>query len=227
MAKPTIVEHSWCGDAVQCENSIVGANGSYSGLSFTAGYFASDSGIEITATDSPSNTWNFGPHNLYPEGCIEMWIKPTGWSMSSGAPDDGQVHRLFLFASGETRYIYVQLESTAFVMDMKDSTDTFYRLTITHDVFSADEWGHIAFTWSAANGRMKFFANGIERGDRAAALSITGSDTFSSSIGTFYGDSNNRGWKGAFDGWIYRNEYVTDFSDRENRRRYLNDYIGL
>ena len=223
MARPSVKAHFHSGSVAQCQQDIVSnATGVLTTLNtFGTGYYPNSTGalyVPLTVTTA-TDGWRISGFNLSGEGCMEMWMKFDGWSLTNTTVSDSSQHRLFLDGTALNLWTYIH-PGFGILFDLAGTV----RLSCTNCSIPADTWTHYAVTWSDIQNFKKMFINGVEVASSSASFTIGSTAALNMDIGHYISETV-QGLKGWVDGVIYRNEYVTDFTDRNIKRRLLNDLI--
>ncbi|MHC5112213.1 MAG: PKD domain-containing protein, partial [Planctomycetota bacterium] len=129
-------------------NGEQGEVGTASGTDFVAGLYGQ--GVYLDGTDSL--TFPTAGNLLADRGALEFWIKPS-W----GTPDGN--HRT-LFAAGNTMRLAKDHADNFRFLIKADDSEAYRHHSLSY--WSADEWHHVAVTWSIP-GEMKTYFDGVLR----------------------------------------------------------------
>lgn len=99
-------------------------------------------------------------------GTAAFWFKPH-WNQL-----DPETHRIFNGqATNWRKFRFYLVKGRNGTLDLTFAPSRQIQF-LRRDVFRKDEWAHVAFTWNAADGSVRFYVNGklVERKDNAAAF---------------------------------------------------------
>ena len=105
------------------------------------------------------------------DGTIEMWVRPQGWSITTGSPNTfrgviqtrpvenwcNEVGQISIFIWGVN--FYFRLVNDDGMLGGDDDVSC-----PAADLFTDNVWTHIACTWSATTNEKRIYINGIEKG---------------------------------------------------------------
>jgi len=228
MADPKLITSCFSGDTTECTNTLIPATtGNLNTLStFATGYYSNSTGAlnQPLTVGSATDGWFITDINFTPEGSVEGWFKSDGWSLTNTTVSDASQHRIYIDGDGSDLKLWPYIHpGEGLHFNLVDDSGS-KRITCTTCTLSADTWYHIAFSWSASQNLMKIFIDGVEVASSTVALTITSLPALELYIGSFKGETI-RGWDGWIDGFCYWNYMKTDFGDRNNKRRGMNDLI--
>ena len=191
--------------------------------SFSTGKFGSEYHPGNVGSGARSNT---SAIEIPPEGCIEVWMQPIGWSWTNTSSSDSR-DRIICHqrTTNAVPAITVNFDNgTGIIFDLNMGTNR--RLTVTNQSVADGEKLHFAVSWkeAGASGLMKMYFNGSEVGSLTADLGITGSKQNGLGFGGF-AHTTTHGLGGTIGNgkrWSY---FKTDFSDRERPRFGMDDVL--
>jgi len=190
--------------------------------SFTAGKF----GNEYTPAHTSKGVYSsVTTLEIPPEGCMEIWLKLSGWSWTTTTASDGNDKMPVHFRTGNFNpQINVNFDSGVGIIFDLNMAGTNQRMTVTSQSFSDGQTIHFAISWkeAGASGLMKMYVDGVEVGTKTANLGITGSKQNGPGFGGAV-FSSVLGWIGPIGNGKLWSYYKTDFSDRERPRFGMND----
>lgn len=160
-------------------------------------------------------------------GCIELWFKPDGWSITNGVSSDAGIHTFWMWHKAAVNSFHeAAVQAGGFSWRLRDEGVDHNWLENLVDFDVADgELAHLACTWDNSHGTKKrrVFLNGSEIGsentgwtdaDMSGAVFYMG--TNNSAASSIVGYEDNVKW------WPYAKE---SFNDRHSERGGLNDLV--
>ena len=214
---PTLVLWNTLGSATEISSGPVGGAGTLTipGADFVAGRFGGGVLVPPDRGDQ-SEQLRFGDYSITPEGTMELWFKQDGYSTIDGQPDDGRFHSFWSpdvspYAVRGASLLTYQVPGEGWHFDIWDGTN-YVRNTVAPSI-SADEWHHVAFTWSSLGSYTEVYLDGVLLNRVEQTLSIVATVYLPLQFG-FDWDANDRGATSVLDNLKVWSEAKADFSDR-------------